>query len=131
MNLFYKIISILTSLLFIHLFQLLLFDSASFLTGIGLSACDTAVIFARRASAGMLGFAVLTALSVKLKPSYARQIVSSVISVVMYGFASAGLYEYSAGTITSSILQAVVIELSLATAYLVIFVWGVLQPQHG
>ena len=117
----YKILNTLTSILFLYLFYVLMFDSGSFFVDIDLNAGEAALILARRASIFMIGISVLLFFSKNLSHSDARQVIIITTSVVMLGLAVMGTYELVRGSMGTGILKAIVIESILGVSYLTIF----------
>lgn len=110
MRLYYKIICITTSILFVYLFTHLFFFSDSFVKDLGLEPSITSLVLARRASVFMLGIAVLMFLSRDLLASKARQIICLSTGVTLFCLSSLGAFELIKGNINSSILVAITIE---------------------
>jgi hypothetical protein len=107
---FYKVVSIITSLLFAYLFFTLLLNSESFLKDLGLQSSVTTYFIARRASIFMLGISVLMFGSKDLPHSKARQIICIATGITMLGLSCMGSYELIMGNVNSSILTAIFIE---------------------
>ena len=117
----YKILNMFTSVLFLYLFYVLLFDAASFFTDIEVDAGEAAYILARRASILMIGIAVLLFLSKNLQHSDARQMIILAATVIMLGFAIMGTYELARGNVGKGILTAIVVESIVGISYLIVF----------
>lgn len=113
----YHIVSSLTAALYFYLFVMLLFFPASFLMDIGVETNEPAEFLARRAAMLMLAFSFLAFFSMKLSQPAARQVVTSVISLNMAGFAVMGLFEFGRGFVNAEILTIVAIESLLAVLY--------------
>jgi len=118
---FYKILSILTSVLFVYLFILLFFNSDSFIKDIGLEPSIASLVLARRAAMFMLGIVVLTFASRNLPSSKARQIICMSLSLTFFGLSCMGAYEYANGNVNSSISVSIVIETILWLSYGIVF----------
>jgi len=110
MKAFYKILSIATSALFMHLFSLLFFNSDSFITDIGLEPNIASLVIARRAAIFMLGIAVLMFASRNLKSSQTRQIICLFMTITLLGLSCMGTFEFMNQNVNSSIIVSIVIE---------------------
>ncbi|WP_071144946.1 hypothetical protein [Bacteroides ihuae] len=117
MKLFYKIVSIATSVLFIYLFAQLLFTPSSFIEDLGLEASEAGCILARRASMFMLGISVLMFGARNLPHSKARQVICIATGITMFGLSCMGSYEFIKGTVNSSILIAIICETVLWVSF--------------
>jgi len=117
MKSFYKVLTILTSVLFVYLFSLLFFRSDSFVLDIGLEPSLTSMVIARRVAMFMLGIAVLTFCSRNLESSNARKIICQFLCITLLGLSCMGTYEYVIGNINSSIFTAIIIETILWISY--------------
>jgi len=106
----FKALCTFTGVLFAYLFLTLLLNSKTFLIDLGLQSSEAAIIIARRASMFMLGISVLMFGSRKLIHSNARQIICLATTVSMFGMSFMGIYEFSKGTVNSSIWTAIIIE---------------------
>jgi hypothetical protein len=102
MNLF-KIISIITSTVFIYLFLKLLLDPASFAIDIGLEQAKSALIILRRASVFIFGIVILLLCSMNLPRSKSRQYICLSIGIAKLGLACDGTFEFIIGTVNNSI----------------------------
>ena len=120
LNLF-KIVSLLTSVLFAYLFFTLLFNSDSFIRGLGIQSCESSLFIGRRASIFMLGISILMLGSINLPNSKARQVICLATGITMFGLACMGSYEFIRGTVNSSILMAITIETILGISFGIIF----------
>lgn len=118
---FFKIISVVTSLLFIYLFFQLFINSDAFVTGLGLYPSETVSILCRRTSMFMLGISVLMLGSINLQPSKARQSISLATGITMIGLACMGSFELIRGTVNTTMLTAITIETILGTSFLILF----------
>jgi hypothetical protein len=118
---FFKIVSLLTFLLFAYLFFTLLFNSDSFIRGLGIQPCESSLFLGRRASIFMLGISVLMLGSINLPNSKARQVICLATGITMFGLACMGSYEFIRGTVNSSILTAITIETILGITFAIIF----------
>jgi hypothetical protein len=119
---YFKIVCILTSALFAYLFFVLLFNSDSFLSSIGLPSSESTFILARRTSIFMLGISVLLYGIKNLPPSKARQTICLSTGITLIGLASMSSYELIKGTVNSSMLQAFIIETTLGTIFGLIYI---------
>jgi len=114
---FFKILSIITSVLFAYLFFLLHFNSESFLKDLGLQSSGTTLFLAKRVSIFMLGISVLMFCSKGLPHSKSRQIICFATGITMLGLSCMGTYELIEGNVNSSILTAIIIEIILAISF--------------
>ena len=122
MKSFYKIISIVTSILFVYLFSQLFFLSDSFVKDLGLEPSIASLVLARRASMFMLGIAILMFFSRNLPASKTRQIICLSTGVTLLGLACMGTFEFIKGNLNSSIMVAIVIESILWISYMIILI---------
>lgn len=122
MKSFYKIINIVTSILFVYLFSQLFFLSDSFVKNLGLEPSIASLVLARRASMFMLGIAILMFFSRNLPASKARQIICLSTGVTLLGLACMGTLEFIKGNINSSIILAIIIESILWISYMIILI---------
>ena len=118
----FKILSILTSLLYFYLFYTLLFNPQGLCADFGLEGNEVVYFLAKRASMLMLGFGVLLLLGINLKEAKSRAVVAVSVAVCMLGFATMSGYEYFRGFVNAGILPAFVIEIILGLAFLVLAV---------
>lgn len=118
---FFKIISVVTSLLFIYLFFQLIINSDAFVTGLGLHPSETVSILCRRTSIFMMGISVLMLSSINLQHSKARQSITLATGITMIGLACMGSFELIRGTVNTSMLTAIAIETILGTSFLILF----------
>jgi hypothetical protein len=118
---FFKIVSIVTSALFIYLFFQLLLNSESFVNDLGLQSGEATSILARRASIFMLGITLLMFGSRNLPHAKARQIICLSTGMTMLGLACMGSYEFIRGAVNSSMLKAIIIETTLGFSFLIVF----------
>jgi hypothetical protein len=116
----FKIVSIATSALFIFLFSQLLFNSDYFLIDLGLQSSDATSVLARRASIFMLGISILLFRSRNLPHSKARQYICLSTGITLIGLTCMGSYELTRGSVNSSILQAMIIEVVLGCSFLIL-----------
>jgi hypothetical protein len=110
----YSVVLCLAACLYFYLFVTLLFASPGFLASIGVPGNESAYFLARRASALMLGFAVLAFLARNLRSAVARRAVAFSIAVNMAGFAVLSIAEFRRGFANSGILTPAVVESLLA-----------------
>ncbi len=122
MNSFYKIINIVTSILFVYLFSQLFFLSDSFVKDLGLEPSIASLVLARRASMFMLGIAILMFFSRNLPASKTRQIICLSTGVTLLGLACMGTFEFIKGNLNSSIMVAIAIESILWISYMIILI---------
>jgi hypothetical protein len=118
----FKVVSGLAALLFLALFVNLFFFPGSLCEGFGIEASPSLFIIARRASALMLGFAVLLLATITAPPSPTRRAVSLAAGVTMAGFALTGSYEILRGALRSSVWGAVGVETAFAIAFVTLWV---------
>ena len=130
MKAFYKILSILTSVLFVYLFILLFFNSNSFIKDIGLEPSIASLVLARRAAMFMLGIVVLTFASRNLPSSKTRQIICISLSLTFLGLSCMGVYEYANGNVNSSISVSIVVETILWLSYAIVFMKDRKEKNH-
>ncbi len=116
----YKIVSIVTSALFIYLFAQLLFMPGSFIKDLGLQPSEAGAVLARRASMFMLGISVLMFGTRNLPHSKARQTICMATGITLFGLSCVGSYEFIRGTVNSSILIAIICETILWVSFGVI-----------
>lgn len=109
----FKILCIVTAILFVYLFSLLFFMSDSFITDIGLEPSLVSLVLCRRVAMFMLGIAVLTFCARNMTSSSGRQIICISLVVSMFGLSCMGAYEYAIGNVNSAIFPAIVIEIIL------------------
>ena len=107
---FYKIVCIVTSVLFVYLTIELLFLTDSFVQGLGLQTSITSAVLARRAAMFMLGVSVLMFASRNLPPTKARQLICLATAITLFGLSFMGSYEFMKGTVNSSIFVAIITE---------------------
>lgn len=120
----FKIISLITSALFLYLFILLIYDPASFYKDIQLEASKSAIITARRTAMLMLGFAVLLFSARKSTHSNARQSIILATAITMLGFAFMGVFERLKGNIGSGILKAIIIEIIVSILFISFWIYN-------
>ena len=127
----YKIVSIVTSVLFVYLFSQLFFWSDSFVTDLGLEPSITSLVLARRASMFMIGIAVLMFASRNLPPSKVRQIICLSSGITFLGLSCMGTYEFINSHVNSSIIIAITIETILWIFYGIILIkdWKIEKQQ--
>jgi hypothetical protein len=118
----YTVLSWISTCLYFALFLMLCFLPHKFLTDVGMPTSESTAFLARRASVLMLGFAVLTFQGRKVRNLIGRQCIALAVCVNMAGFACTGLFEYGRGFANKGILNAVVVEVILAIAWLLFWV---------
>jgi len=117
MKLFYKIVSIATSALFIYLFVQLLFMPDSFIKDLGLQPSEAGPILGRRVSMFMLGISVLMFGARNLPHSKARQVICMATGITLFGLSCMGSYEFIKGTVNASIFIAIICETILWVSF--------------
>jgi len=118
----FKILCIVTSVLFLYLFSLLFFMSDSLVKDWGLEPSIASLVLARRAAMFMLGIAVLTFGSRNLPASKVRQIICLSIGITLLGLSCMGTYELINGHVNTSIIPAIVIETILWLLYGIVII---------
>ena len=113
----FKVMSVLTSALYFYLFVSLLLFPESFCKDLGITGSESLYFVARQASTLMLGLSVLLFLVRNTPPSAVRQAIAFSVGVNMAGFALSGSFELIRGFVNTSILNAIVIEVLVATLY--------------
>ena len=117
----YKIVCIVTSVLFIVLFLQLFLSPGPFVKDLGLQPSVATSVLGRRVSIFMLGISILLFCSRGLSHSKARQFICLSTGITMVGLACMGTYEYFMKTVNSSIFIAIIIETILGFSFLIIF----------
>jgi hypothetical protein len=79
------------------------------------------IILGRRTSIFMLGISILMFFSRNLTLTKARQIICISTGITMIGLAFMGSSEFIRGTVNNSMFQAIVIEITIGTSFLIIF----------
>ncbi|MBN1117417.1 MAG: hypothetical protein JXA77_09450 [Bacteroidales bacterium] len=118
----YKIICYSTAILFSFLMIQLMAIPEKFAADLGLIPGTGVSVVLRRAAIFMAGIVVLTIGIRNLPPSRSRQSVCISLAVTFLGLSTMGSIEFFRGTVNSSILLSIFIELSLAMAYLIVFI---------
>jgi uncharacterized membrane protein YiaA len=118
---FFKIVSVITAVIFAYLFLTLLLNSETFINDLGLPSSEPASILARRTSIFMLGISILMIGSINLPNSKARQIICLATGITMFGLSCMGTYELIKGTVNTSMLTAIIIETTLWVSFGIIF----------
>ncbi|MGK5056668.1 hypothetical protein ACQ4WY_06970 [Janthinobacterium sp. LB2P49] len=118
MKLSFHHLAILTSLLFLALALVWMFEPQRVLVGWGIAATSETDLVGRRAAALYAGIAVMFWLARNASASLARSAMSKGLAVASFVLASLGIFELAAGHVRAGILAAVVIELLLALALL-------------
>ncbi len=118
----FKVVCVLTSMLYLYLFVSLLLFPESFCRDLGITGSESLYFLARRASALMLGFSVLLFLARNVPPSAARQAIALSVGVNMAAFALLGSFEWIRGFVNKSILSAIVTEVLVAVFYFSFFI---------
>jgi hypothetical protein len=120
----FKLLSILTGLLYLWLFCQLLFTPAQMLGSFGVGADTHTIFLAQRISVLMLGFAVLLLAAFRLPPSKARAAISAAVSLNMAGFAISTFTGFAKGILTDGAMPIIgSVEALIAVAYCVFAVW--------
>lgn len=117
----YKILNIFTSVLFLYLFFVLLFDSASFFADVDIVPGEAAFFLARRTSMFMIGISILLFLSKNFQHSDTRQAIIIATAVIMLGLATMGTYELVRGNVGKAILMPIAIETIVGISYLAVY----------
>ena len=125
---FFKILCVATSVLFVYLFFQLFFDSYSFVRDLGLQPSETVAILCRRTAMFMFGLSILMYLSKNLPHSTARQFICLSTGITMLGLASMGSTELIRGTVNSSMLVAISLEIVLGTSFFITFFKNMKTP---
>lgn len=118
---FYKIICVITSLVFIYSFSQHLFISDSFLNDLGLTASNATSFLAHRLSVFPLGLAVLLFLVKNLSHSKCRQYICISMGFLFLSYACIGGYELIIGSVNKYMLVPIVLEAFLGISFLSIF----------
>jgi hypothetical protein len=113
----FKVVSILTSLLYFYLFISLFFSPAEAAKDFGIPGTESAFFVARRASMLMLGFAVLVFLIRNIPASTIRQAIAFSIGVNMAGFAIMSIWQLASGLGNPSYIVAAFIEVVISVSY--------------
>jgi hypothetical protein len=125
MKTFYKITTVVTSLLFLYLAFQMLFTAEAFVLGVGLQPSPTTTILAKRVAMFMLGITVLMFSSRNLQHSSARQVICLSTGLTLLGLSITGTYELARGTVNNSMLVAITIETILWVSF------GIILIKHG
>jgi hypothetical protein len=128
---FFKMVSIITSILFAYLFFQLLLTPVSFVNDAEAQSSEATSILCRRTSMFMLGLSVLLFSARKLPHSPARQHICLSTAITMIGLACMGSYELIRGTVNSSMLTAITIETILGTSFLILFFKEIMRKQSN
>ena len=127
----YKILSILTSLLFFYLFYTLMFDVQGLCSSLGLEGNEVSDFLAKRASMLMLGFGVLLLVGANVKASACQVVISMGVAVCMLGLGTMSGYEYFRGFVNSGMLPPMIVELVLGVAFLVSGLFGMIGGKYS
>lgn len=117
----FKVVSILTSLLYFFLFLSFFSFPENLCKDVGIAESEPVFFLIRRASMLMLGFAAITFLTRNMEVSKARQAVAFSVTVNMLGFASTEVFEMFHGFSFSSFIGPMVIEILVAVLYFSFF----------
>ncbi len=118
---FYKILSISISILYLFLFIQLFFDCHSFVTDLGLQPNEAMPILCRRTAIFLLGLSILMFSVRNLTHSSARQYLCLSSGITMTLMSFMGSYELLVGSVNSSILVAIIIEVIFGISFLFLF----------
>lgn len=118
---FYKIICIATSVVFIYSFSQHLFNSDSFLIGLGLQSSDATDFLAHRLSIFPIGLAILLFLVRNLSHTKVRQSVCISMGFLLLGYAFIGTYELIVENVNKYVIVPVFLEIILGVSFLIIF----------
>ena len=114
----FRLLAILTALLFLALAFVWMFEPQRVLIGWGIASTSVTDLVARRAAALYAGIALMFWLARNTSASLARSAMSKGLAAACVILALLGIFELAAGHVTAGILAAVVIELLLALALL-------------
>ena len=117
----FKILSLITSALFLYLFLSWLLNTQAFFDEAALADNEAALLVGRRASVFMLGMSVLLFSARNAPHGAARQPILLATGVTMLGLAFAGGHEYYCGRLGSGIWTAIPIEVGLGVAYIALW----------
>ncbi len=118
-NLF-KVTSVTTSILFIYLTFQLLFMSDAFVSDLGQQPSEATSVLSHRVAMFMLGISVLMFGARNLPQSKARDVICFATGITLFGLSCMGWYEFTRGTVNSSIFIAIGIETILWILFMVI-----------
>ena len=118
---FYKSASMAISLLYLYLFLQLFFDGVGFVESLGLPSNSAIPVLCKRTSIFVLGLCVLMFSSRNLIPSQARQYICLSNGITMTLMSCMGSYELIRGSVNSSILVAIIIEIIFGVSFLILF----------
>lgn len=120
MTLRFRPLATLTALLFFALSVTLMFRPAVVLGSWGVGFDESIGVVCRRAAALYAGIGFMLFLARKAEPSPARSALVSGFVFVCVILAGLGAFELASGRVNSGILPPVLIEISLALAYLLV-----------
>ena len=117
----YRVVSYITTALYLYLFVFLLSDPHSFLQSVGIEGTESAYFLARRASMLMLGFAIVSFFGRNAPSSVARQAITLSIAISMAGLCGMSSFEYARGFANAGILTPAIVESVLAVMYFLLW----------
>lgn len=120
MALRFRPLATLTALLFFALSAVLMFRTAIMLGNWGIGFDESIGVVSRRAAALYAGVGLMLFLARKAEPSPARSALIGGFVFICVTLAGLGAFELASGRVNSGILPAVVIEVALAIAYLLV-----------
>ncbi len=120
MTLRFRPLATLAALLFFALSAILMFRPALMLGNWGIGFDDSIGVICRRSAALYAGFGLMTFLARKAEPSSARSALASGVVFTAMILAGLGAFEWAAGRVNSGILPAIVIEVALSIAWLLV-----------
>jgi hypothetical protein len=120
MKISFRHLAIITALLFLMLTLTWMFAAQQLMSGWGLVSTPMAELLGRRAAALYAGLAIMFWLARNARPSPARSAMSKGLTVACLMLAALGIFELAAGHVAPGILLAVVIEVALAVAFVLL-----------
>ncbi|CCN85867.1 hypothetical protein VIBNISFn27_730004 [Vibrio nigripulchritudo SFn27] len=115
----YKILTAISALLFIYLFNLLFFSSSTFLSDVGLPGNADALFMGKRAAMLMLGMAFFNILGFQIVKPHLRVQFCLMITTVLVALGFLGLHELDRGVVNEGIMTAVYVEFTLAGLFVI------------
>lgn len=120
MKLRFQPLAILTALLFFALAAVFMFRPALMLSNWGIGFDESLGVICRRYAANYAGFGLMMILARRAEPSSARSALISGVVFIGMTLAGLGAFELAAGRVNSGILPAIVIEVALSIAWLLV-----------
>ncbi len=117
----YKIVSLLSSIIFFTLFMSLLLYPESIFWLFQIEGNESAYFISRRASMLFLGYALITYFSRFAENTELRQAIILGLALAMFGLALLGLFEFLRGYVGIGIFLAISAETFLSVTYLSIW----------